>query len=77
MLAVIAGNRNELIQNAVPFRKLTFRMPFTVAATNSSRVAMLTRLIHAPVHYPRGANQMRQRPTLGEQFRRGMRCAHR
>src|SRR5688500_3785950 len=42
------------------------------AASSSSPVAMLTRLIPASAaELRRGANQLRQRPSVGEQFRRG------
>src|SRR4051812_45098168 len=42
------------------------------AASSSSRVAMLTRLIATPAAEPAsGANQMRQRLNIREHFRRG------
>src|SRR5579862_6418613 len=48
-----------------------------IAATNSSRVAMLTRLIPDPADEHRtGANQMRQWLSIQEHFRRGNAASH-
>src|SRR5713101_5397670 len=48
-----------------------------IAATNSSRTAMLTSLIEITLAaYRRGANQMRQQLSVGEHFWRGNASSH-
>jgi hypothetical protein len=54
-------------RSARPLR--AYRSPRTT--TNSSRVAMLTRLIPTPApEHRRGTNQVRQQVTIREHFRR-------
>ena len=73
MLAVKAGDRRKLVENAGPRSVLSAReYRSAIAAANSSRVAMLIRLILDPAdeHRP-GANQMRQWLSFREHSRRG------
>src|SRR5271155_4589065 len=72
MLAVIAGYRRKLVQNPTPLAPISPRIPVCYAATNSSRAAMLIRLIFSPADENRsGANQMRQHLSFWEHFTRG------
>src|SRR5438132_14068175 len=76
MLAVIAGYRRKLVQNPTPLTAVSLRIPPCYrCATNSSRAAMLIRLIVSPADENRsGANQMRQHLSFqdisGEVMRR-------
>src|SRR6516225_179298 len=73
MLAVKAG---VTAANSSRIRPRSARSPCAyrpaIAATNSSRAAMLIRLILSPADENRsGANQMRQHTSFREHFRRG------
>ena len=67
MLAMIAGYRRKPGQNPTLLASISPRIPVCTAPTNSSRAAMLIRLIISPADENRsGANQMRQQ--LSEHF---------
>jgi hypothetical protein len=48
MLAVKAGHRRELVKNPTTLSPVPLRIPPVIAATNSSRAAMLIRLMIGP-----------------------------